>query len=76
MLHKIKRGDTAKTITVFVFDASQPIPVGLAGLTSATSGLVCHYKRSGDAAAVAVPLVGGTLGTWTSGKFLEISHYE
>lgn len=72
MLHKIKRGTTAKTLTVFVYDASQAAPTGLAGLTHATAGLTCRYKRSGDSTSTAVPLVGGTLGTWTSGKFMAI----
>ena len=44
----------------------------LTGLTYASSGLVCHYIRDRDTSATAVSLVAGTLGTWTSGGFVEV----
>lgn len=73
MLHKIKRGTASKLITVFVFDKSAATPTGLDGLTAGTAGLVCRYKRSSDSTTTTVTLTGGTLGTWTSGKFQAVT---
>lgn len=73
-LRQIKAGLTGKTIAVFLQDSSSTTGAGLTGLTSATSGLTCYYKRSNDTATVAVTLTatGVVLGTFTDSGFKEI----
>lgn len=72
MIRKLKRGTTGCLVTIDVYDAAADAPKGLAGLTHATSGLTCHYKRSVDSASTAVPLVGGVLGAHAPGKFMAV----
>jgi hypothetical protein len=67
MKRKMFAGSTAQSIPIFVADTTSTTGAGLSGLTSATSGLVCEYRRQGDATWTAVTLSGGTLGTWSSG---------
>lgn len=65
----LHRGATSKSLFLFVQDGSgNPVT----GLTSATTGLALGYIREGDAAATAVPLVAGTLGSYTSGGFIQV----
>jgi hypothetical protein len=71
-LLSIKRDTTSKLLRIFVQDSSASDGSGLTGLTSASSGLVWWYIREGAAAEVQVTLAAGTLGTWSSGGFIEI----
>ena len=71
-LRQIKAGSTSVILQVFLQDSSSSTGNGLTGLTSASSGLTCYYKRNRDAAAAAVTLAAGTLGTYSSGGFKEV----
>lgn len=46
---------------------------GLTGLVYNSASLVCHYWRDSAASATAITLVDGTVGTFTSGAFKEVS---
>jgi hypothetical protein len=69
----VKKGRTSFLAKIFIQDSSSATGAGLAGLTSASSGLVCHRARDddGNAAATQITLSGGTRGTWSSGGFKE-----
>lgn len=69
----VVRGATSQRIVVFIQDSSKTTGAGLTGLTSASSGLIWYWYRSADTAPTTVSIVGQTLGTWTSGGFVEIS---
>src|SRR5437660_10942214 len=60
-------------VDVFAQDSSSTSGAALTGLTNLTSGLICYYARSdqGNAGGTQLPLVAGTLGTWSSGGFKE-----
>lgn len=62
------------TVDIFIQDSSQTIIAGLTGLTSASSGLTAYYLRQGDSSTTAITLSAGTLGTWSSGGFVEIDN--
>lgn len=66
---QIKRGTTSILQKVVISTTSG---TGLTGLTSATSGLTAYYIRDGDNATTAITLSAGTLGTWSSGGFVEV----
>lgn len=68
----LKRGSTSKIIRLFVQDSSQSDGRGLTGLTNASGGLVAYQIREGQAAATAITLAAGTVGTWSSGGFKEV----
>lgn len=69
----LRRGSTSKLARIFVQDSSQTDGRGLTGLTNASASLTCYYIKEGQNAATAVSLSGGTLGTWSSGGFIEVS---
>ena len=66
-------GTTSYRIPVFIQDATSSVGAGLAGLTNSTSGLAASYWRSSDGSAgmTSLTLASATLGTWTSGGFVE-----
>lgn len=68
-----KRGSTGVKVWFLVDDTSSSTGAKLKGLTYASASLTACYTRDVDAAAVAIPLVAGTIGTWISGGFAEIS---
>lgn len=57
---------------IFVQKTNTTTGVGLTGLTSASAGLTWYYYRDDQSSATVVSIVGETLGTWTSGGFVEI----
>lgn len=66
-------GTTGFLDQVFIRDTSVTSRVaGLTGLTSGSAGLTLYYLRAGANASVAVSLSAGTLGTWSSGGFVEV----
>lgn len=67
MKRKLKAGQTAVSLPIFVHDTSSLTGGGLSGLTSATSGLVAEYRRRGESSWSTITLASKTLGTWTSG---------
>lgn len=68
----IKVGTVSKRMVIFIRKTNVTTGVGLTGLTSASAGLTWYYYRESDNASTAVSIVGQTLGTWTSGGFVEI----
>lgn len=67
-----KAGTTSKLIKVVIKNSSLTTGAGLTGLTSASSGLIAYYIKEGDSSATAITLSAGTLGTWSSGGFVEV----
>lgn len=69
----IKVGTTSRRVAVFLQDSTNSNGSGLTGLTHSSSGLQAAYWRSsdGNAGATAITLASATLGTFTSGGFVE-----
>jgi len=65
-------GTTSQIALIFVQNNSLTTGLGLTGLTYASSGLVCYYKRNAASADASVALVTATLGTFASGGFKEV----
>lgn len=71
-------GSTGHILTLYVQDATKSDGSGITGLTNASSGLACGYKRNTGSAAVVVTLdtiaTLGTYGTYAAGHggFKEI----
>ena len=73
MKRKVNAGVTSLLDKVFIRDISQTNYVkGLTGLTSSSSGLTCYYIRNGDSSTTSISLTAGSLGTWSSGGFVEV----
>lgn len=68
-----KRGTTSKLARLFIQDSSSTTGAGLTGLTNASSGLVAYYICEGDSSPTSIVLSSGTVGTWSSGGFKEVS---
>ena len=68
----VKTGLTSKRMIIFIQKANVTSGVGLTGLTSASAGLTWYYYREQDSTTTAVSIVGETVGTWTSGGFVEL----
>jgi hypothetical protein len=65
---KFKGGLTSVSLPVFIADTSSTTGGGLSGVTSASSGLVLEYRRSGQSTWTSVtPQAGKTLGSYLSG---------
>lgn len=65
----IQAGATSKLLHVYIQDSTG---TGITGLTAGSAGLKCAYLREGAANAVTVALVTATVGTYTSGGFIEV----
>jgi hypothetical protein len=62
---------TSVTLPLFIINSTTGAGLsGLSGLTSASSGLVCKYRRQGQSSWTTVSLSAATLGTWSSGGFI------
>lgn len=68
----IKSGTTSKRLVIFIQKTNTTTGVGLTGVTSASAGLTWYYYRDDQTASTVVSVVAETLGTWTSGGFVEI----
>lgn len=66
------RGTTSKRRRIFIQDNSVVTGAGLTGLLFNSSGLTWYYIRDDQGATVQVTLATMTLGTWTTGGFIEI----
>ena len=62
----MKSGTTSFKFRIFTQDTSQSDGRGLAGLTSASAGLIAYYFRDGDTTSTAITLTAGVLGTYTN----------
>src|SRR5215831_19709848 len=69
----VAKGRTNLMIKLFIQDSSKTDGSGLTGLTSSTSGLVCRRARDddGNTGGITIGLSSATLGTYTSGGFVE-----
>lgn len=63
--HLVTVGATSQMVDIFVSDSSSSTGAGLPSLTH-SSGQTCYYHRDTANAAVQIPLIAGTLGTWTN----------
>jgi hypothetical protein len=59
---------------IFIADTSKTDGSGLTGLVYNSSGLVAWYFPGDGAAAIQITLASATLGTWTSGGFVEVAN--
>ena len=69
---KLKRGSTSVRRKIFIADSSSTVGAGLTGLVYNSASLVCYYIADDLSNEVAVTLATATLGTWTSGGFVEV----
>lgn len=70
----IKKGTTNKRIQIFIPDSSSSTGAGLTGLTNLSAGLTAYYFRDGDSGTgTSISLSDGTVGTYSSGGFKQIS---
>ena len=67
---KIKEGTTSKIVRVFAQDSSATDGSGLTGLTE--SDPTAHYIAEGDSSVTDIALASATVGTYTSGGFVEV----
>lgn len=65
-------GATSKIVYLFIQDIRYGDGRGLTGLTYSTSGLSAYYWKPGATSATSITLVTATLGTYTSGGFVEV----
>ena len=69
----ILAGSTDQTIDVFIQDSSSTTGAGLTGLTSATSGLTCYYRKGATGTPTALTLVSQTVtGAHADGGFVAV----
>ncbi len=71
---KITRGSTLIRRRIFIADTSKTDGSGLTGLVYNSSGLVAYYMPGDGSAAIQITLASATLGTWTSGGFVEVTN--
>ena len=64
-------GATSVKLEIFI-ENSASAGNGKTGLAFNTASLTAYYKIDGGVASVAISLVTATLGTWTSGGFVEV----
>lgn len=69
---KIKRGSTSVRRLIFIADSSSTTGAGLTGVAYNTSGLVAYYFAGDLSNEVQITLASATLGTFTSGGFVEV----
>lgn len=69
---KIKRGSTSVRRLIFIADSASTTGAGLTGLVYNTSSLVWYYFAGDLSNEVQVTMATATLGTWTSGGFVEV----
>jgi hypothetical protein len=67
----VKTGSTSRLEHVFILDSTSTTGAGKTGLTNAS--VTMHFFRPADATVTPVTLSAGTLGTWTTGGFKEVS---
>lgn len=73
---KISRivGATSQILQLFIQNSSSTTGAGIAGISTASTGLICNYMRDTDTAPTAISLVNMTIGTYTSGGFKVINN--
>lgn len=69
---KLKRGSTSVRRLVFIGDSSSTTGGGLTGLVYNSASLVAYYFAGDLSNEVAISLASATLGTFTSGGFVEV----
>jgi hypothetical protein len=69
---KLKRGSTSVRRLIFIGDSSSTTGGGLTGLVYNSASLVAYYFAGDLSNEVAISLASATLGTFTSGGFVEV----
>lgn len=69
---KIKRGSTSVRRLIYIANNNSMTGEGLTGLTYNSSGLTAYYFAGDLSDEVQITLASATLGTWTSGGFVEV----
>jgi len=69
----VAKGTTSKKIRIFIGDSSVTTGAGKTGLVYNTASLAAYYMRDGDASPTAITLATASVGTWTTGGFVEVS---
>ncbi len=69
---KIKQGTTSKLVRVFAQDSAATDGSGKTGIAYNAAGLTAYYLPEGDAAATAITLYSGTVGTYSTGCWSEV----
>lgn len=64
---------TSVLVDIFIQDSSSAVGSGLTGLSAGSAGLTCYYHRDGDATTTAISLTNSSLGTFTSGGFVQLN---
>lgn len=70
---QITKGATSVTMHLFIQDAGVVTGEGLTGLAYNTAGLSWFYHRQGAGSPTSVTLATASVGTYSSGGFVEIS---
>ena len=69
----VTAGATDKTIDIFLQDSSSATGGGLTGLTNASSGLTCYYRKGATGTVTQLTLASQTVGgAHTDGGFVEL----
>lgn len=69
----VKAGSTSRLEHIFILDSTSTTGAGKTGLTNAS--ITAFYFRPGDTSTTgrSITLVSGTLGTWSSGGFIQVN---
>lgn len=65
-------GSTSTLLRVFIGDSSVTTGAGKTGITAGSASLTCYYLRDGNPGTTQITLTASTIGTWTSGGFVEV----
>jgi hypothetical protein len=68
----VRKGTTSKLLQVWVPDSASTTGSGKTGIAYNAAGLTASYYREGAGGAVAITLASATLGTFTSGGWVEV----
>jgi len=71
MSYALKKGTTSKILLVYALDAADTRS-GKTGLGSRTPSSSAAYIREGESQVRRIPLIGGKLGEYQAGSFVEI----
>lgn len=69
----VRAGETDQTIDIYLQDSSSATAGGLTGLTHASSGLTCYFRKGATGTVTQLTLASQTVGgTHTDGGFVEL----
>lgn len=69
----VRAGETDQTIDIYLQDSSSSTGAGLTGLTNASSGLTCYFRKGATGTVTQLTLASQTVGgAHTDGGFVEL----